>query len=802
MYSPLRSLARTPGFTAIAVVTLALGIGMNTAMFSMLNGFLLRPLSYPHADRLFVLERNSPQQPHDEVAAVDVEEIMPAVQEVAELAMSRYWSFTVTDPEHAPDVPLAMRVSSNYFRVLGLLPTEGRTFRPEEDAPGRNNVVILSHRYWQTRFGGAPGVIGRTLKLDGVPAEIVGILPPDPNMPRIAGPVALFRPLALTNEERANRSSERIAVLGRYRDGATPAQALAQFAALGERLAREHPLEDAGMSLGVRSLQSTTLSGTGLSMTLVLIGLAAFVLLIACANLANLLLARAIARAREFSIRAALGASRWHLIRPLAAECITLALLGTGSAFLVSTWTTHWLAARFGELDQIVDFSPDTRVLGFTLLIALATTVLFGVGPAWWASRVKINDTLKSGARGSTGTRTQTRFRQTLIVLQFALALILLAGAGLFLEGLKRLVGDKVGWDPAHVMSGVVNLSSPTRYGSAAPILAFHSQLRDKLLALPGVQNASVSYDVPLFDPPSRRNYLVAGRPAPATGQELAAWVNGVSASFLDTMGMHLLRGRFIDETDQLKSHPVVVINETMARALFPDTNPIGQQIAEVGDKPNWAEVVGVVADVRAMNMRPSPIRFQVYKPFTQEAWGYVTIAVRLTDPAQASALLEPMRKAVASLDSDMPVVRLMPLPQRIQQNFAIWRTIDQLLVLFAALGLFLAALGIYGVIARLVTQRTSEIGIRIALGAQLRDIALLVLGSGVRLTVAGAVIGAIGAYFLSRAIGNALPAFRVQDPVPIAAATAILAIVALLACWLPARRATKVNPVEALRAD
>ncbi|ACB75178.1 ABC transporter permease [Opitutus terrae] len=789
MKHALRSLLKSPGFTALAIVTLALGIGMNTAMFSILNGFLLRPLSYPHSERLFQLDRQSPQQPHDDHSPANAADIVAAASDVADLAMTRYWAFTLTVAHQAPDVPIALRVSPNYFDVLGVRPALGRVFRPDENTSGRSNVIVLTHRYWQNHFQGAPDIVGRTVRLDGTPVEIVGVLPPDPDEVRLLGAVGFYRPLALSDAERANRSEGGLGLIGRYRPNVTPEQAAERFAVIARRLAADHPAENGNLQLGLRSLQSTLLAGTGLNMTLVLIGLSGFVLLIACANLANLLLARAISRVHEFSIRAALGATRAQLIRPLALECLLLATAGASAALLVATWTSDWLSARFGGPDTPVDFSADPRVLAFALAASALTALLFGVGPAWWAARVSANDSLKAGGRGATGTRTQTRYRQLLIATQFALALMLLAGAIFFVRGLEKLIGARKGWNPMPVVSGVINLASPTRFGSAEPILAFHAQLRDRLLALPGVKNACVSFDLPLFNSPSRRNFLVEGRPAPAAGQEIAAFTNGVSPGFLDTMGLHLLRGRFIDNTDRLGSRPVVVINETMARTLFSGEEAVGHRLAQAGgDKPVWAEIVGVVEDTRALDMAPSPVRFQVYKPFAHEAWQFVTIAVRVADPAKSAALLEPIRQTVAALDPDQPVLRLMTVPQRIESNFKVWETIDRLLMVFAGLGLLLAALGIYGVVTRVVTQRTPEIGIRLALGAQIRDIVGLVLGGGVRLAFAGTLLGSIGAACLLQFTSQALPAFGRVEPVTIVlSAVALVSLPCSPACFRPA---------------
>jgi putative ABC transport system permease protein len=800
-----RSLSHTPGFTAIAILTLALGIGMNTAMFSMLNGFLLRPLSYPHVGQLFRLDRASPQRPFGDHSVANVSDLTRESAGFADLAAFRYWGFTLTEPDHPADMPFALRVTANYFDVLGVKPEYGRGFLPEEDAVGKNNVIIISHTYWKARFGGAPNTLGRTVRIDGAPTEIVGILSAsdEADATRLTGALNIYRPMGFSTGDLANRTDNSVSVIGRCREGVTPSQTAAQFATLARRLASDHPAENANLDLRIRSLQSTTLAGVGRTTTFLLIGLSGFVLLIACGNLANLLLARAIARAREFSIRAALGASRTQLLKPLALECLLLAIGGGLAATLVSVWTSAWLAQRFGGPGNAVDFSTDGRVLFFTIALSLLTALLFGVAPAWWAARVDVNDSLKSGARGSTGSRAQHSYRQVLLVAQFALALILLAGAGFFIGGIARLTHVRSGWHPDALITGSVNLAS-TKYNSAEPIIAFHNGLRERLLALPGVANVAVSYEEPLFDAPAQRSFRVEGREPPLPGQEAVAFTNGVSASYFDTVGTRLRRGRLFDTTDTLTSQPVVVINETMARTLFPGQEALGHRLGVVDNNPVvlWAEIVGIVEDVHAQRVQPSPIVFQVYKPFVQEAWQYVTISVRASDPARIPALLDPIRRTVAALDPDQPVTNLLPALLRIERNVGFWQTINQLLILFAGLGLLLAALGVYGVTARLVAQRTAEIGLRLALGAQIRDIVKLVLGGGLRTTLTGAVVGLIGAFLLSYFLTQKLPVFGGNGILPVATATVLLVTLATLACWLPAWRATKVDPAVALRSE
>jgi putative ABC transport system permease protein len=799
-----RSLTKSPGFTLVALATLALGIGLNTAMFSMLNGFLLRPLTLPDSARLFRLDRNSPQRAFAEHTPANFLDVVRESADVAELAGTRFWGFTLTEPGQPADNPVSLRVTANYFNVLGTRPLLGRTFLPEEDAPGRGDVIVLSYRYWQDRFGGDAGILGRKVRLDGQPVEIVGVMADEPDTVRILGPMAIYRPLSSTAAEWASRSDvgSTLGVIGRYRPGVAPEQAAARFDAIGRRLAADHPAENANLTLGVRSLQSTTLTGTGRSLTFMLVSLSGFVLLIASANLANLLLARALSRAREFSIRAALGASRAQLIKPLALECLLLALVGAVGASLIAAWTCDWLANRFGGPGNPVDFSTDVRVLSFTIAVSVFTALFFGVAPAWWASRVDVHEAMKSGARGSTGNRSQTHYRNLLIVSQVALSLVLLSSAGLFLRGLNRLMDSDMGWNPAPVISGVVNLASP-RYNQAAPIVQFHTELRERLRANPAVADVAVSYETPLFYPPANRKYVVAGQPAPREGEEIVAFTNAVSASFANTVGLRLIAGRFFDDTDQEQSRPVVIVNATMARTLFPEGSAVGQRLAVAGSgEPAWAEIVGVVQDTRTINLSPSPIRFQVYKPFPQEAWQYVTVSVRAKDPALAATLAEPLRKAVAALDPDQPVIRLMTVPERIGRSLGFWQTIERLLLAFAGLGLLLSAVGIYGVVTRLVLQRTSEIGIRMALGADRREILRLVLGGGMRTAAIGILIGGVGAMLFAGFLTDMFPSFAGGAWQPALVGGILLALTVALACWLPARRAAKVDPMVALRSE
>ncbi len=791
-----RHLAKSPGFAAIALLTLALGIGLNTAMFNIVNALALQPLRFPDSHRLFRLESWANQQRGFGFRPAHFVEIARTSGDFAEVACNRPWSFTLAEPGRPAEVIGSLRASAGYFHVLGLRMELGREFLPDEDKPGGNRVIVLSHRFWRSRFNGDPGVIGRTLRLDGQPNEIVGVASPLANDPRSLGTPDFYRPLALTAEEVADRVDHAYDIIGRLRPGVTAAQAEARLAAVAAGLAVSDPAEYQGRTLRAASLKPD-LQGTARQIIFMLVGLSGFVLLIACANLANLLLARAIARAHEFAIRGALGASRLQLVRPLAAEALVLATAGGALGVLICVWTNAWLAAQFRASGLEIVFTLDWRLLLFAFAASVGTGLLFGLAPAWLASRVPVGETLKTGARGSTGDRSQSRFRQALIVGQFALALVLLSGAVFFVRGLDRLLRRDAGWKPESVLRGILSLPS-SRYPDPASMLRFYEQVQARVAALPGVAAAAICYEVPAFYFPTGRGFIVEGS-APNTA--VGSAINGVSPGYFGTIGTRLLRGRDFGPSDRMTSPRVIILSESMARWTFPGKEAVGQRLAYSDEgAPVWMEVVGVVEDVRFLNPGTAGANFQAYIPMAQATWSYVALCVRIAAPT--TTLLEPIRLAVGAVDADLAVKDLMPVPVYIRNGMQSIAAVSRLLVGFALLGLFLAGLGIYGVIARLVAQRTHEIGIRMALGAQLGQIARLILGAGMRLVLGGVALGLVGAAALTRFLFSALPAFATSAIGGIALAAAILAAIALLACWLPARRATRINPLDALRAE
>jgi predicted permease len=797
----LRQLIKTPGFTAIAILTLALGIGLNTSMFSLMNLIILRPLPVADRDQVVRIYRTTPQTQTGDHAAPDFLDLAPETASFADLATYRMWGYTLS-PEGRPSVNLsALRVSASFFPALGLKPELGRFFRADEDQPG-NHVIILSYATWQAQFGGDPAIIGRSVLVDNESTTIVGVMPEAFSSVFLWGPGEAFRPLALSDNEKRDRGATEFRLLARVHAGISLDQFNTRLKILAERLAPLRPKEHSSDGLRAVTLQSTTRSPEAVGATVMLLSLAGFVLLIACANLANLQLARAISRAHEFAVRAALGASRSRLLRPLLAESVLLALGGGVFGILFAVWTNDWVSSRLSANGFIrFTLTLDWNVLLFALILSSATGLVFGLVPAWLISRVRVNDTLKVGSRGSTGDRAQHRIRHGLIVVQFANALVLLAGAGFFIRSVDKMMSTDPGWNRHSLVQAVLNLPA-ARYSTPAQTYTFYTQLQERLAALPGAENVTVAWTLPTFLYLTSRNFVAQGLEPPQPGHEPLAYINGVEPSFLDTLQVKLVAGRNFTPADTLTSNPVVIINESMARALFPKGNPIGQHIG-VPDPKNqsWAEVVGVMPDMRmAMVGVPQATPFHVLRPLAQETWNFVTVAVRSN---RAEALVEPMRQAILALDPTLALQQLGTVDHMVEVASGGIDMIKTILISFAALGLFLAALGLYGVIARLVVQRTPEIGVRMALGAEANDVVWLILRTGLRLIVYGSVLGVLGSMGLNQVLSRISPSGPpVNAPAIFAVVTVILLLVGVVACWLPARRAAKVDPLVALRAE
>ncbi|HYJ07081.1 MAG TPA: ABC transporter permease [Chthoniobacterales bacterium] len=798
----LRQLLRSPGFTLLAILTLALGIGANTATFSVLNGIMFKLLPYPEIAQLDRIYRATAQNRDGSISPADFLEFQRAKDAYGDVAAYAIGEASLSEPGQPAEMAHAARSSANLLSLLRMQPQLGRDFREGEDTPGNDRVVILSQRTWRNRFGLDPRVIGRTIRIDGEPHEVIGVMPEAFNDWRHLGSVDFFRPLAFTAEQASDRTGANLRVLGRRLSARSQAETTGFIANFGARLAKEFPEANAASTCRSEPLQEAVRARNGRVVLFMLVGLSLFVLLIACSNLANLLLARTMSRAREFAVRAALGASRMQLLRPLIAEALLLAMAGGVAAIFVAMWARDWLAMRStGDNGEQVFLPIDLRVLGWAFFASLITALAFGIAPALFALRLNLTETLKSGGRGTTGGRGHRRFRQILIIGQFALAMVLLTGAGVFINGLRDLNERRAGWESTNLTTGTILLPAG-KYPDAEKITAFHRLTSQRLAALPGVASASISTFAPFFPWPDTRKFLVQGRERPETGREPAAMVNNVGPGYFETYGTRVLSGRAFHDRDTATSTKVFIISQNTARGLFGNEDPIGRRIAQTeGDNVRWGEVVGVVRDVETNVDDPTTVHYQIYQPLEQEPRRQNEIAVRTNGVAPAT-LVESIRTTMTELDPDLPVRQLQPADATIERANYQTAVLRDMLTAFGLLGLGLASLGIYGVIARTMAQREGEFAIRLALGACIKDISRIVLGSGVKLALLGSAFGLIGAVGITRLLAANSPNMRMNSLPVLIGTTLLLIAIALLASWLPARRARKVEMMSLLRAE
>ena len=795
----LRQLAKTPGFTAVALVTLALGIGLNTSMFSVLNVLLFR-MPYPDSSSLVRVCRTSPQSqmwPHSPANFLD----QRAQNQVFEWMAAANWAnFILTEPGAPAEQLHGMMVTAGLFPCLGVQPELGRWFTADEDQPGRNQVVVINHELWVGRFAADPKIIGRTLRLNGEIVTIVGVMPAGFVYPFLWGPVDAWRPIAFTAGQRQSRGDNWLQVIARLKPGVSVAQADAEMRGLAARLDREYPQDNGQDGLRVVDLQWSCMDELGHTVSRFTMGLGIVVLLIASANLANLQLARAATRSREYALRGALGASRWQLMRPLLVESVFLALCGGVLGLIVAAWGSDFIGSRMQIGDQTGSQIPlDARVLGFAFLISLLAGVVCSTAPAWSAARLDVNHALKQGGRGTGGDRAHHRFKHALVVSQLALALALLSGAGFFVRGFHAYLGRNPGWNPAGVWSGTVALPE-SQYRTPEQLRAFQHRLLERLSAIPGVEKAALSSALPVFGYFNSFNIVVEGQPVPPRGQEPLIEHARVSPGFFAVLGIPLRAGAVFSEDLKEGDPPVAIINEAAARQFWPGETAIGKRLKGPGNDA-WMEVVGVVGDVRFPGYPGEPdTRLQFYRPLEQVPGNFLHLALR--SRVEPAALTGAVRHAVAEIDPDLPVQQPGTVRARITRAATNFDLASQLLICSAILGLFLSALGVYGVMASLMVQRTREIGIRLALGATRTDVLWLVLRSGVRLAFLGTAFGLAGAIALRQVFRAGMPTLAGNETWTMVAVTLVLVAIALLATWLPARKATRVNPLEALRAE
>jgi len=801
MLHALRSLARAPGFTLIALLTLALGIGINTSMVSLVQALLFRSAPFPQADRLVQIVGAAPTGRVDVYSAVEVREISDRSDAFDTLTVLGGTRFVASEQGRGTERMSGTYASADMFETFGMQPMLGRAFTAEEARAGRNDVIVISHTLWQSRYGGRADVLGRALRLDGVPVTVIGVMPPEFEYPMLWGSTQLWRPLAFSKEQLEWRDYRAFQLIGRMRSADAAPRIASALAALATEQARSHPQTYGGFRYRVLPLHEALMDDTGRRISWMLLGLSGFVLLIACANLANLQLARATAGARDLAIRAALGASRARLVLRQLGESLILVTGGTALGLVVANGINTVIESRFlidGRAGLAV--TMDGPVLALTALVALITGVLFGILPAWFASRTNVQTVLKGQARGSTTGRGHNRMRQALVVCEITLAVALLGGAGVMHRSFEKFLARETGWDTGKVISGTLPVPE-TRFANEDARMAFYRQVEARLAAIPGAERAAIATSMPVFDYNGERQVLVEGQ-APGSAENFpSAFHVMVTSAYFATVGIPLVEGRLFPEDIKASDPRVVVVNETLARQLWPGRSAIGQRLCSMDSGyAFWAEVIGVVRDVEsAATVRPPATRLVVYKPLAHEAWGWVHLIVRSEKP---ETLAHAFRQAMEEVDPEMPADWISTVPQSIEGSQQNLRLTATTLTWFAALGLGLAALGIYGVISHLVAQRTGEFGIRMALGAQQTDVFRLVLRHGVGLTIVGLVAGLAGALGVTRVLHTIMPRLVGLDLLALAAVAILLLGVAVVACLVPARRATKVDPLDALRSE
>ncbi len=809
-----RMLVKSPGFAAVTILALALGIGANSAIFSVVNGVLLRPLPYPTAERLVFLSEWSQQVPNMSVSYPNFEDWRAQTRTMEIMAAFRSNSFTLTGANE-PERLSAREVSYNFFPALGVTPSDGRSFLAEEDKPGAQRTVVISHGLWQRRFGGNASAVGQQLLMNDESYTVVGILPQGFEW---QAPVDVFVPIGL----RADRMNQRgnhpgIYVVGLLKPGATVEAARADMDDILSRLRQQYPQEVGKNNYTIQTLQNRATDGLRNALW-VLMAAVGFVLLIACANVANLLLARSASRSKEMAIRAAMGAGRVRIIRQLLTESTMLSVAGGALGLLLAMWGLDALLAALPEgVPQLLltNIRLDTRVVAFTLGISVVTGLLFGLAPAIQVSKTDLNESLKEGGRSGAG-GTRQYVRNFLVVTEVAVSLLLLVGAGLLIKSFVNLKDSDIGFNPERVLTASVSLPEK-RYAENAKIENFYGSLVRRVQSIPGVEAAGLTAGLPM-NGGIESGITVEGKEVQDINETVVAVQLAVSPDYFRTMEIRLIEGRHFTEQDREGSPYVVMIDEMLAQKFFPGESPLGKRLhygGAVNNNAPWMQIVGVVKHVKHYGPDEEG-RVEIYRPYTQMPFapqapgGHApppvlprNMAIAVKTSGDPEALTPALRAAVLEQDRDLPIAFVSTMDRIVAQSIGPQKFATWLLGVFAATALLLAALGIYGVMAYSVTQRTHEIGVRMALGADRRDVLKLIVGQGMKLTLVGVVIGLIGAFVVMRyGVKSLLYGVTASDPLTYGGVALLLAGVALLSCLIPARKATKVDPMVALRYE
>jgi putative ABC transport system permease protein len=800
-------LRKSPGLTSVAVLSLALGIGAISTIFSFVNGIMLRPLPYQEPERLVILDetalkRGSPSMSVSYPNFLDWREQNQSFEDIACYTTGGF-AIGSGGPAAAgggtrsaePEQLRGAFVTQGLFEILGVAPILGRTFTADEDRPDHDHVVILSYGLWQRRFAADPKILGQTILLNNRAREVIGIMPAGFQFPEVA---EAWGPLALT-PKLYTRTDHGLDAIARLKPGVTLEQAQAEMIAIASNIEQQNPITNEGLSVNVIDLRSS-LVGDYKQALMILLGVVGFVLLIACVNVANLLLARATARQKEIAIRAALGANRRRIFRQLLTESLLLGLISGVIGLVLAWWGMDLLLAAIPiDIPFWMKFDLDGRVLGFTSACSLLTGFVFGTAPALEASNPDLNETLKEGGRGSAGGG-RHRLRSLLVVSEIALSLVLLVGAGLMMRSFISLQSVDAGIKPEGVLTMNVALRG-ANYREPEKRIAFFSQLIERVKAIPGVQSAGTISGLPLGGSNWGRSLTVEGRPVLSVGEAPSINHCVISPDYFSAMGIGILKGRVFDDRDSREAPKVTIIDERLAREYWPNEDPIGKRIrfGPPEDNEPWHTILGVVGDVRHERL-DAQTRKSVYLPYVQVPIGGSSIAVRTE--GRPENVIAAVRAQVRELDPDLPVTRIMPMTEVVARSVWQPRLYTVLFGVFAAVALILATVGIYGVMSYAVTQRTREIGLRMALGAQRTDVLKLVVGQGILLAAVGVGVGLVAAIALTRLMSTLLFGVTATDPITFAAVSMLLSGVALGACFIPARRAAKVDPMIALRYE
>ena len=799
----IRMLFKSPGVTCVAVISLALGIGANTAIFSVVNSILLKSLPYTDPDRIVLAWGDMPSENNNrsQVSATDVADWRSQNSVFEDVATYQSYRPIMSGIGEAERVP-GMGVGDGYFKIMRVEPILGRAFTSEEQIDGQDMVVILGYGLWRHRFGGDANVVGKSVLLNSRPHTIVGVMPAElHSLPTtlIDAPAEFYRPVG-ENYDPEQRSARHLRAIGRLKSGVTLAQAQAEMDVIAGRLEQQNPRHNTGYGVRLVSLPEDTVGGLRRTL-LLLFGAVAFVLLIACANVGNLLLARSTSRQKEIAIRAALGAGRTRLVRQFLTESMLLASLGGGLGLLLALWGTGFIESVGSRVTPLLNgIDIDSRVLGFTVAISVLAGIVFGLAPALHVSKPGLNESLKEGGRTSSADFGRNRLRGSLVVSEVAMALVLLVCAGLLIQSLLRLRDINPGFKSENMLTMNVTLPG-VKYPKSANWITFYRNLIDRLEALPGVQGAGVTSVLPFSGNFDGRSLAVEDHPKPP-GEEISVDLYITTPGYLRTMAIPLVKGRELAEQDSETALMVALINGTMARELWPNQDPLGKRIKFPGSEKRpqpWRTIVGVVSDVNQFALDKKP-PMQIYLAEAQYPTSFMTLVVRtVSDP---KTMIASVREEIRAIDPDQAVYGIATMEQLLSDSISLRRFSMLLLIVFAAVALTLAALGIYGVVSFSVSQRTHEIGIRMALGATRGDIVKLVVSQGMALTLGGVATGLIAAFGLTRLMTSLLYGVSATDPLTFAVISVILTGVALGACFVPARRATNVDPMVALRYE